>query len=137
MSSPTNTATNPSGRDDARLDDPGLGPLDEDEVRRMAVDTLGEDRCSAQFVTRLYERSGGIAQAVADLVTELKTAGPPPGGRLTAAGRARLTARHVDAAAVPVRLTDLVVGRMAALDDQTGTWCGRRPYSTRPRRRTS
>ncbi|MGW2702982.1 LuxR C-terminal-related transcriptional regulator [Streptomyces sp. NPDC001340] len=96
-----------------------LGPLDENEVRRMAVEALGEDRCPPQFITRLYERSGGVAQAVADLVTELKTAGPLPGGRPTVAGRARLTARHVDEAAVPVRLTELVVGRMAALDDQT------------------
>ncbi|MFE1315864.1 LuxR C-terminal-related transcriptional regulator [Streptomyces sp. NPDC058755] len=96
-----------------------LGPLDENEVRRMAVAALGEDRCPPQFITRLHERSGGVAQAVADLVTELKTAGPLPGGRPTVAGRPRLTARHVDEAAVPVRLTELVVGRMAALDDQT------------------
>ncbi|NUL22030.1 LuxR C-terminal-related transcriptional regulator [Streptomyces lunaelactis] len=101
-----------------------LGPLDEAEVRRMAVEALGEDRCSAQFITRLYERSGGIAQAVADLVTGLKTAGPLPGGRPTVAGRDRLTARHVDEAAVPVRLTELVIGRMAALDEETRrlTW---------------
>ncbi|MFF3689752.1 ATP-binding protein [Streptomyces sp. NPDC002187] len=96
-----------------------LGPLDEAEVRRMAVGALGEDRCSAQFVTRLYERSGGIAQAVADLVTELKTAGPLPDGRPTSVGRDRLTARHVDEARVPVRLAELVVGRMAALDEET------------------
>ncbi|SDO04188.1 DNA-binding response regulator, NarL/FixJ family, contains REC and HTH domains [Streptomyces sp. cf386] len=95
-----------------------LGPLDEAEVHRMAVEALGEDRCSAQFVTRLYERSGGIAQAVADLVTELKAAGALPAGP-DAAGPARLTARHVDEAAVPVRLTELVVGRMAALDVET------------------
>lgn len=55
-----------------------LGPLDEAEVRRMAVEALGEERCSARFVTRLYERSGGIAQAVADLLTELKAAVPVP-----------------------------------------------------------
>ncbi|MFE5080937.1 helix-turn-helix transcriptional regulator [Streptomyces mirabilis] len=96
-----------------------LGPLDEAAVHEMAVEALGEDRCSAQFLTRLYERSGGIAQAVADLLTELKTAGPLPGVRPTVIGRDRLTARNVDEAAVPVRLTELVVGRMAALDEET------------------
>ncbi|WP_159400145.1 LuxR family transcriptional regulator [Streptomyces griseochromogenes] len=96
-----------------------LGPLDEATVHEMAVKALGEDRCSARFLTRLYERSGGIAQAVADLLTELKTAGPLPGARPTMVGRDRLTARHVDEAAVPVRLTELVVGRMAALDEET------------------
>ncbi|MEU5538564.1 LuxR C-terminal-related transcriptional regulator [Streptomyces sp. NPDC020362] len=96
-----------------------LGPLDEATVRAMAVEALGEDRCSAQFFTRLYERSGGIAQAVADLLTELRTAGPLPGARPTVVGRDRLTARHVDEAAVPVRLTELVVGRMAALEAET------------------
>ncbi|MEU9992720.1 LuxR C-terminal-related transcriptional regulator [Streptomyces sp. NPDC048045] len=93
-----------------------LGPLDEATVGEMAVEALGEDRCSDQFLTRLYERSGGIAQAVADLLTELRTAGPFPGARPTVVGGDRLTARHVDEAAVPVRLTELVVGRMAALD---------------------
>ncbi|MEV0183479.1 hypothetical protein AB0I54_29915 [Streptomyces sp. NPDC050625] len=96
-----------------------IGPLDVAEVRRMAVEALGEDRCSAQFVTRLYERSGGIAQAAADLVSELKTSAPLPDGKPTMIGRGRLTARHVDEAAVPVRLTELVIGRMASLDDRT------------------
>lgn len=96
-----------------------LGPLDEAEVHQMAVKALGEERCSDRFVTRLHERSGGIAQAVADLLTELKAAGARPDGKSTVAGPARLTARHVDEAPVPVRLTELVVGRMAALDDQT------------------
>ncbi|TXS43370.1 helix-turn-helix transcriptional regulator [Streptomyces sp. uw30] len=96
-----------------------LGPLDEAEVHAMALEALGEERCSAQFVTRLHERSGGIAQAVADLLTELKAAVALPDDKPTAPGPARLTARHVDEAPVPVRLTELVVGRMAALDDQT------------------
>ncbi|MGW1757753.1 LuxR C-terminal-related transcriptional regulator [Streptomyces mirabilis] len=101
-----------------------LGPLDEATVREMAVEALGEDRCSNQFLTRLYERSGGIAQAVADLVAEFKTASPHPDARPTAVGRDRLTARHVDETAVPVRLTELVLGRTAALDEETRrlTW---------------
>ncbi|MGW1490293.1 ATP-binding protein [Streptomyces sp. NPDC002402] len=94
-----------------------LGPLGEAEVRRMAVQALGEDRCSAQFIARLHERSGGIAQVVADLVAELKTAGSLLGGRARAVGLDRLTARDVDEAAVPVRLAELVVGRVAALDE--------------------
>ncbi|WP_406397347.1 helix-turn-helix transcriptional regulator [Streptomyces sp. NBC_00879] len=96
-----------------------LGPLDEEEVRAMAVEALGEDRCPPRFVARLHTRSGGIAQVVADLVAELKTAGPLPGGRADSIGRDRLTARDVDEAAVPLRLAELVVGRVAALDDLT------------------
>lgn len=63
-----------------------LGPLGEAEVRRMAVEALGEDRCSARFIARLCERSGGNAQVVADLVEELKTAGLPSGRSATVVG---------------------------------------------------
>ncbi|MBL1102128.1 LuxR C-terminal-related transcriptional regulator [Streptomyces coffeae] len=95
-----------------------LGPLSEPEVRRMAVDALGEDLCSRQFITRLHERSGGIAQVVADLAAELRTARSLAGGTAKPVGRGRLTARDADEAAVPVRLTELVLGRMAALDEE-------------------
>ncbi len=95
-----------------------LGPLSKTEVRQMAVQALGEDRCSEHFVTRLHERSGGIAQVVADLAAELTMVRPLPGGTAQSGSRSRLTARDVDEAAVPVRLTELVVGRMAALDEQ-------------------
>ncbi|MFD9223707.1 LuxR C-terminal-related transcriptional regulator [Streptomyces sp. NPDC060064] len=104
-----------------------LRPLGEVEVRRMAMEALGEDRCSQGFIARLHERSGGNAQVVSDLVAEVKTAaglrhstagGPLPGARAAAFGQGRLTARDVDEAAVPERLTELVVGRMAALDEE-------------------
>lgn len=95
-----------------------LGPLTVEAVREMAVAALGEERCPTRFVTRLHERSGGIAQVVADLVTELKTAGPPADGSAKAVGRHRLTAADVDEATVPVRLMELVVGRMATLDEK-------------------
>ncbi|MBP2056596.1 DNA-binding CsgD family transcriptional regulator [Streptomyces griseochromogenes] len=95
-----------------------LGPLGEAEVRQMATKALGEDRCSARFVARLHNRSGGIAQVVADLLAELKKAGPLPGPEATPAGLDRLTARDVDEAPVPVRRAELVLGRMAALGEE-------------------
>ncbi|NUK35296.1 helix-turn-helix transcriptional regulator [Streptomyces lunaelactis] len=95
-----------------------LGALGEAEVRRMAVGALGEDRCSAPFLARLHERSGGIAQVVADLLEELKAAAPLPRSGTAKAGQKRFTARDVDEADVPVRLAELVVGRLAALDEE-------------------
>ncbi|HET6354166.1 hypothetical protein [Streptomyces sp.] len=93
----------------------------------MAMEALGEDRCWRGFIARLHERSGGKAQVMSDLVAEAKTAaglwhsnagGPLPGARAAAVGLGRLTARDVDWTAVPERLTELVVGRMAALDEE-------------------
>ncbi|WP_147998626.1 LuxR C-terminal-related transcriptional regulator [Streptomyces sp. uw30] len=95
-----------------------LGPLSAADVQRMAVDALGDDGCSAPFLTRLHERTGGIAQVVTDVLEELRAAAPPPGPRSSgAAGRSRLTARDVDEAEVPLRLAESVAGRLAALDE--------------------
>ncbi len=82
-----------------------LEPLDADEVRFCAAAVFGEQRCSAEFAARLHERSGGVARVVADLLGALDD------GR----ERERYTARDVDTAPVPVRLTELVLDRMVAL----------------------
>ncbi|WP_369824229.1 AAA family ATPase, partial [Kitasatospora sp. Root187] len=82
-----------------------LEALDAGQVRDWAAATLGARRCPAEFTTRLYERTGGIAQVVADLLRELDD-----GGR-----RERYTARDVDTAPVPVRLTELTLGRLGAV----------------------
>ncbi|MFD4370172.1 LuxR C-terminal-related transcriptional regulator [Streptomyces sp. NPDC058486] len=74
-----------------------------EQVRRTAVGALGE-HCSPEAVARLHERSGGVAQVVADLVSTLRDSGPR-----------RRTAADVDAAGVPVRLAELVLSRTAAL----------------------
>ncbi|MEU9992716.1 LuxR C-terminal-related transcriptional regulator [Streptomyces sp. NPDC048045] len=96
-----------------------LGPLGVGEVRRMAAEALGEDHCSARFVARLHKRSGGIAQVVADLLADLRKAGPLPGRGTTPVSLDRLTARDVDEAPVPVRRAELVLGRMAALGEDS------------------
>lgn len=95
-----------------------VGPLSAADVRRIAVEALGEDRCSAPFLARLHERSGGIAQVVADLLEELKAAAPLPRSRAAETGRNTLTARDVDEAEVPLRLAEWVAGRLAALDEE-------------------
>lgn len=80
-----------------------IGPWSADEVRRVAAAALG-DRCTAEAVARLHERSGGVAQIVVDLLAVLRDI---TGQRCTAA--------DVDAAGVPVRLAELSIGRTAAL----------------------
>ncbi|MFJ8671658.1 LuxR C-terminal-related transcriptional regulator [Streptomyces sp. NPDC093589] len=81
-----------------------LTPLDADEVGRRATAALGEHRCSQGFVDRLYARSGGVPQVVVDLLRTLDDGGPD-----------LCTAAEVDAAGVPVRLAELVLGRAAGL----------------------
>ncbi|MER5642237.1 LuxR C-terminal-related transcriptional regulator [Kitasatospora sp. NPDC002227] len=88
-----------------------LDPLGMDEVQRLAAGALGESRCPAEFVTRLHERSGGVAQVVNDLLRELSDADG-------SGGRPRHTSRDVDAQAVPVRLGELMLSRTAALPEQ-------------------
>ncbi|WTY61750.1 LuxR C-terminal-related transcriptional regulator [Streptomyces sp. NBC_01410] len=95
-----------------------LGALSEAEVRGMVVEALGEDDYSDPFLARLCERSGGIAQVVADLLEELKTAASLPDPGTAEAGRKRFTAKDMDEVRVPVRLAESVVGRLAALDEE-------------------
>ncbi|MCX5208818.1 LuxR C-terminal-related transcriptional regulator [Kitasatospora sp. NBC_00240] len=80
-----------------------LTAWDEERVRRAATETLG-DRCTAEVVGRLLERSGGVPQVVVDLLAVVR--GRPA---------EECTAGDVDAAGVPVRLAELVLGRMSAL----------------------
>ncbi|MFC9328549.1 LuxR C-terminal-related transcriptional regulator [Kitasatospora sp. NPDC057015] len=80
-----------------------LAAWDEDRVRRAAVEALGE-HCTAEAVGRLSERSGGVPRVVVDLLAALRVR-PGPG----------CTAEDVDAAGVPVRLAELVLGRTAVL----------------------
>lgn len=84
-----------------------LQPLSPKQVRSWAVDALGERRCPTDLTTRLYQRSGGVAQVVADLLRLLDDDQVE-----------RFTARDVDAAPVPVRLAELALGRLAALPEQ-------------------
>lgn len=80
-----------------------IRPWTADEVSRTAAAVLG-DRCTAEAVARLHERSGGVAQVVVDLLAVLRDS-----------TRQRCTADDVDAAGVPVRLAELSLGRTAAL----------------------
>ncbi|MEU0370760.1 LuxR family transcriptional regulator [Streptomyces sp. NPDC006283] len=80
-----------------------IRPWSADQVRQAATGALGE-RCTADAVTRLHERSGGVAQVVVDLLAVLSQS-----------TRKRCTAADVDAVGVPVRLSDLILGRTAAL----------------------
>ncbi|WP_053929741.1 helix-turn-helix transcriptional regulator [Streptomyces sp. NRRL S-4] len=83
-----------------------IRPWNTEEVRRVTAEALGE-RCTDETVARLHERSGGVAQVVADLLTVLRDS---TGQRCTAA--------DVDAAGVPVRLADLSLGRTAGLQPE-------------------
>ncbi|WP_263167788.1 helix-turn-helix transcriptional regulator [Streptomyces sp. SCSIO ZS0520] len=80
-----------------------LEPWDEDRVRRAAEEVLG-DRATAGAVRRLHQVSGGVAQVVVDLLAVLRES-----------PRQTVTAAEVDAAGVPVRLAELILGRTAAL----------------------
>ncbi|WP_258054507.1 LuxR family transcriptional regulator [Streptomyces sp. Ru71] len=83
-----------------------LEPWTADEVRRYAGQALGR-RCTPEAVARLYERSAGVPQVVADLVEALHDS----------PGQQWFTPADVDAAGVPVRLADLVRSRTAALPE--------------------
>ncbi|KAF4405020.1 LuxR C-terminal-related transcriptional regulator [Streptomyces lycii] len=85
-----------------------LEPLDERGVRALADEFLGVERCSVELVARLLRRSAGVPQVLVDLLCALRDAGP---------GRDRFTVRDVDAAGVPVRLAESVLGRTAALPE--------------------
>ncbi|MFC8795163.1 helix-turn-helix transcriptional regulator [Streptomyces cinereoruber] len=76
---------------------------DEERVRRAAVKAL-EDRCAADAVGRLHEQSGGVPQVVVDLLSAMKRQGKPA-----------YTAEDVDAVGIPVRLAELVMGRISGM----------------------
>ncbi|MFD0263258.1 LuxR C-terminal-related transcriptional regulator [Kitasatospora indigofera] len=76
---------------------------DEEHVRRAAEEALG-GRCTPEAAGRLLERSGGVPRVVVDLLAVLRER---PGEACTAG--------DVDAAGVPVRLAELVLGRTSAL----------------------
>jgi hypothetical protein len=72
---------------------------DRERIRRVAAKVL-EDRCTTEAVDRLHERSGGVPQVVLDVLSAMSRY-----------DEHTYTAEDVDAAGVPVRLTDLPVGR--------------------------
>lgn len=80
-----------------------ITPWTTEQVQRAAAAALG-DRCTPEAVARLHERSGGVAQVVADLLVVLGEQ-----------DLQRCTAADVDAAGVPVRLAELVLSRTASL----------------------
>ncbi|MEU3462979.1 helix-turn-helix transcriptional regulator [Streptomyces sp. NPDC006733] len=80
-----------------------LAGWDEERVRRAVLEALG-DGCPAEVVTRLHECSGGVPQVVVDVLAMVR-----------ARSGKQSTAADVDAVGVPVRLAELVVGRMLAL----------------------
>ncbi|MFY1677698.1 LuxR C-terminal-related transcriptional regulator [Streptomyces sp. WMMC905] len=79
-----------------------LRPWDADTVGRVAAEALG-DRATPEAVARLAELSGGVAGVVTDLLAEL------------GAGEGRITTAEVEAAGVPERLAQLVLGRLAGV----------------------
>ncbi|MFI1222076.1 MULTISPECIES: LuxR C-terminal-related transcriptional regulator [unclassified Streptomyces] len=81
-----------------------LAPWDEERVRRAAAGVLGES-CTAEAVRTLHERTGGVPRVVVDLLAVLREQRPAFTG----------TAAEVDAAGVPTRLAELVLGRTHAL----------------------
>ncbi|MFD3817328.1 LuxR C-terminal-related transcriptional regulator [Streptomyces rubiginosohelvolus] len=81
-----------------------LAPWDEDRVRRAATEVLGES-CTAEAVSTLRERTGGVPRAVVDLLAMLREQRPAFTG----------TAAEVAAAGVPARLAELVLSRTYAV----------------------
>ncbi|MFC8305358.1 LuxR C-terminal-related transcriptional regulator [Streptomyces olivaceus] len=90
-----------------------LAPWDQVQVRRAAVQALGEG-CSAEAVRRLHERTGGVPRVVVDVLAVLREQRPAFTG----------TAAEVDAAGTPARLAELVLGRTHALppEDRPVVW---------------
>ncbi len=86
-----------------------LEPLDEQQVRGVAGELLGAQRCPRDFVARLHRRSGGIPQVLVDLLRTLRDTG---------GDREHFRAGDVDEAGVPVRLAESVHERTGALPDQ-------------------
>lgn len=83
-----------------------LEPLDAQQVRTMVEERLGAESCPPELIARIHERSAGVPQVVVDLVRQLEDVCGP---------RERYGARDVDATGTPVRLAELVLGRLAAL----------------------
>ncbi|MFE6912554.1 helix-turn-helix transcriptional regulator [Streptomyces rubiginosohelvolus] len=81
-----------------------LAPWDEERVRRAAAEVLGES-CTAEAVSALCERTGGVPRAVVDLLAMLREQRPAFTG----------TAAEVAAAGVPARLAELVLSRTYAV----------------------
>ncbi|WP_328393860.1 LuxR C-terminal-related transcriptional regulator [Streptomyces sp. NBC_00390] len=86
-----------------------LDPLGAEQVRAVVEDALGAERCPAELIARIHERSGGVPQVVADLVRLL---------RESAEDRERYSVRDLDAVGVPPRLAELALGRTAALRER-------------------
>ncbi|THA25922.1 helix-turn-helix transcriptional regulator [Streptomyces sp. RKND-216] len=88
-------------------------PLDEAQVRALAGDVLGAERCPEEFVNRLLRDSAGVAQVLVDLLRMLRDADE---SRDHADVRDHFTAEDVDEAGVPVRLAEAVLDQLDALD---------------------
>jgi DNA-binding NarL/FixJ family response regulator len=86
-----------------------LMPLDAEQVRLMVEERLGAESCPPELVARIHERSAGVPQVVVDLVRQLEDVCGP---------KERYTAKDVDATGTPVRLAELVLGRLAALREE-------------------
>nr|WP_239110936.1 LuxR C-terminal-related transcriptional regulator [Streptomyces microflavus] len=82
-----------------------LAPWDEERVRRATEEALGGSGCTAEAVTRLHERTGGVPRVVVDLLAMVREQWPAFTG----------TAAEVDAAGVPPRLAELVLSRTHAV----------------------
>ncbi|MFE2205514.1 LuxR C-terminal-related transcriptional regulator [Streptomyces rubiginosohelvolus] len=83
-----------------------LAPWDEERVRRAAAEVLGEgESCTAEAVSALRERTGGVPRVVVDLLAMLREQRPAFTG----------TAAEVAAAGVPARLAELVLSRTYAV----------------------
>ncbi|MEU1896139.1 hypothetical protein [Streptomyces pristinaespiralis] len=80
-----------------------LKAWDVERVRATAVEILGAG-CTQEAIGTVHERSGGVPQVVVDLLSAVRER----------PGRA-CTARDVEAAGVPVRLAELVLGRVYRL----------------------
>ncbi|MGI5400451.1 LuxR C-terminal-related transcriptional regulator [Streptomyces sp. CA-135486] len=86
-----------------------LEALDAEQVRQLIEEQLGAESCPPDLVARIHERSAGVPQVVVDLVRQLEDVCGP---------KERYTARDVDATGTPVRLAELVLGRLAALPQE-------------------
>ncbi|MFF6836718.1 MULTISPECIES: LuxR C-terminal-related transcriptional regulator [unclassified Streptomyces] len=76
---------------------------DRERVGRVVAEAL-EDRCTAEVADRLHERSGGVPQVVLDVLSSMSRE-----------GEHAYAAEDVDAAGVPVRLTELILDRLSVM----------------------
>ncbi|MFE5857459.1 LuxR C-terminal-related transcriptional regulator [Streptomyces sp. NPDC056500] len=86
-----------------------LEPLDTEQVRQLAEERLGQERCPPELIARLQERSAGVPQVVVDLLGQLQDA---------YGQRDRYTARDLDDTGTPPRLAELITGRLVSLPEQ-------------------